>query len=171
MKIWLSLFLMSFLFTEWVLYESKDSQFRILAPGALKEKVDTFETKLGELYYHTLFYQAEVETGNQVYMISYCDYPEGTIHSDSIDLLPNFFKETMETATFSINGELMYKTDEEVQGFPGKYWRIDYRQGKAVIKTKAFLVKNRYYALQVVATKERHINPDSDRFIESFRLN
>jgi len=156
--------------SDWVMYESKDKQFKILAPGELQEKINTFQTKLGDLHYHTLYYQATAETGNQVYMLSYCDYPEGSIHSDSIDLLTNFFEETIQTAKFSINGDLMYKADRTLYGYPGKYWRIDYREGKAVVKTKALVVKNRYYAIQVVATKEKHINPDSDKFMESFRL-
>ncbi|MEL6719435.1 MAG: hypothetical protein AAFP82_12025 [Bacteroidota bacterium] len=163
-----SCFLLSL--NDWTLYESKDKQFKILVPGELQEKIDTFQTDLGDLYYHTLYYQAAAETGNQVYMLSYCDYPEGTIHSDSTEILTDFFEETIQTAKFSINGDLMYQADRTLYGYPGKYWRIDYRDGKAVVKTKALIVKNRYYAIQVVATKEKHINPESDKFMESFRL-
>ncbi|MEM8524665.1 MAG: hypothetical protein AAGG68_08475 [Bacteroidota bacterium] len=162
----------SFFFSQndWTFYESKDKQFKILVPGELREKIDTFETDLGELHYHTLYHQATAETGNQVYMLSYCDYPEGSIHSDSTEILADFFEETIQTAKFSINGDLMYKADRNLYSYPGKYWRIDYRDGQAVVKTKAFVVKNRYYAIQVVATKEKHINPESERFMESFRL-
>ncbi|MEM9849774.1 MAG: hypothetical protein AAF847_17925 [Bacteroidota bacterium] len=162
--------LLGLLASDWVLYEAKDESFSILAPDELQEKIDTFQTDLGELHYHTLYHQSTEATGNQVYMLSYCDYPAGTIHSDSTDILQDFFEETIETATFSINGELMYQADESVFNYPGKYWRIDYRKGTAVIKTKAFVVDNRYYAIQVVATKARHINPDSDKFMNSFRL-
>ncbi|MEM9886451.1 MAG: hypothetical protein AAF849_11220 [Bacteroidota bacterium] len=170
MKTSLLLIALGFLFSDWITYESKDGQFSISAPAKLQEKIDTFQTELGMLYYHTLYHQAAEATGNQVYMLSYCDYPKGTIHSDSVAILQDFFEETMQTAKFSINGELMYQTDQDYYGYPGKYWRIDYRKGTAVIKTKAFVVNNRYYAVQVVATKARHINRESERFLDSFQL-
>ncbi|NJK82504.1 MAG: hypothetical protein HC912_00465 [Saprospiraceae bacterium] len=155
---------------QWIEYVDAEGKFTIVAPASLTHKADTVETEIGKLVYHTLFYQAEAASANQVFMLSYCDYPAGSVHSDSTALLDDFFKATIREATFSINGELMYQSDEDTQGFPGKYWRIDYRNRQAVIKTKAFVVRNRYYALQIVTTREKHLNPDNERFIESFRL-
>lgn len=154
----------------WIFYESPDQRFRIAAPGPLTVQVDTITTEIGELYYHTLFYQADETAANQVYMLSYCDYPQGSLHSDSTELVIDFFKETIEEAYFSINGELRYLSEEPYFEYPARFWRIDYLQGQAVIKTKAIVAGNRYYAIQVAAPKVRHINPDSERFFDSFRL-
>lgn len=156
--------------SNWTIYQSADQQFQLKTPSELTEKIDTIQTAIGDLYYHTLFTQTQPEEGNQVYMLSYCDYPLGTLHSDSLEFLNDFFETTIRSAMVSVRGELMYQTDEEMYGYPGKYWRIDYKSGQAVIKTRAFVVENRYYALQVVSTKARHINPDTDRFFESFKL-
>lgn len=170
MKLLGSLLLLFTLANDWIVYESKDLQFQLATPKELAEKVDTVRTALGDLYYHTLFTQTQPEEGNQVYMLSYCDYPEGTLHSDSLDFLDDFFKITIRSAMSSVRGELMYQADELIYGYPGRYWRIDYKAGQAVVKTRAFVVENRYYALQVVSTKARHINPDTDRFFKSFGL-
>lgn len=155
---------------EWIEHIDPAGKFKIATPAPLTHKADTIETEIGELIYHTLFYQAEAQSANQVFMLSYCDYPLGSVHSDSTALLEDFFKATIREATFSVNGELMYQSDELVQGFSGKYWRIDYRNRQAVIKTKAFVVENRYYAIQIVSTREKHLNPENERFINSFRL-
>ncbi|NJL75202.1 MAG: hypothetical protein HC892_09370 [Saprospiraceae bacterium] len=155
----------------WTTYRAPDNSFSISAPYQWSEKTDTISTDIGNLKYFTLYCQAPDTSANQIYMLSYCDYPDGTIHSDSTELITAFFEETMQSAAFSINGKLMYQADEALYNFPGKYWRIDYLQGNAVIKTRAFLVRNRYYAVQVVSKKVFHINPDSDRFLDGFRLN
>lgn len=155
---------------DWEEYVDPAGAFRLSAPAALIHKADTVTTEVGDLIYHTLFHQADKAEGNQVFMFSYCDYPAAAIHSDSTDLLKDFFESTIREAAFSVNGELMYQTDETLDGYPGKYWRVDYKNRSAVIKTKGFLVRNRYYAIQVVATKERHLNPESERFMDSFHL-
>ncbi len=170
MNILLAILCLSSIQNDWKEYIDPDGAFRLSAPATMTLKIDTVQTDIGALVYRTLFHQADVSLANQVFMLSYCDYPKGSIHSDSTDLLTDFFESTIREATFSVNGELMYQSDESLGGFPGKYWRIDYRNRKAVIKTKAFIVRNRYYAIQVVATKEKHLNQDSDQFLNSFRL-
>lgn len=157
-------------FQTWTTHISSDGKFEVQAPGIFMEQIDTIETEVGNVAYHTLFFQADADAANQVYMLNYCDYPEGAMHSDSTALVEDFFKATMAEAKFSINGELMYQNTEQFMGYPACFWRIDYLNGKAVIKTKAILVKSRYYSIQVVAAKARHINPDSERFLSSFRL-
>jgi hypothetical protein len=64
----------------------------------------------------------------------------------------------------------VYKSYEELSGFPGYFWRVDYLDGKAVIKSKAWLVDNRFYELKTISWKEKNINPSSDKFFESFKL-
>lgn len=155
----------------WKDFTSVHGLFKVRVPGEFKEKADTFDTAIGSLVYHTFFYQDQSEGAeNFVYMISYVDYPVGAVHSDSTDLIEEFFKATIDQATFSIAGDLAYSNPIEEQGYPGFLWRINYRQNKSVIKTKALLKKNRYYAIQAVTTKELALNPTIDRFLDSFQL-
>lgn len=157
--------------TDWEEFKSNDGNFRVLTPAPLEQKVDTMETGIGELTYHTFFHQSPMNDAENVfYMVSYCDYPEGTVHSDSTEMLADFFAATMDAAVESVDGELVYSDDVEIGAYPGKFWRIHYLQGGAVIKTKAFLVKNRYYAVQTIMFREMSLNPKSDRFMDSFSL-
>jgi len=155
----------------WIEFNSYDGRFQVLAPGLMLEKTDSIETPLGKLAYRVSFFQPEDKTAeNLLYMVSWCDYPDGGIHSDSTELLKDFFEATMESAAFSVKGEVVYSDEFSLAGFPGKIWRIDYLDGAAIIKTRAFVSHNRYYALQTVSLKERHLNPAGEKFFDSFRL-
>ena len=155
----------------WEDFTSMPGQFKVRVPGPFKEKADIFQTDIGILVYHTFFYQDQSEGAeNFIYMISYVDYPSGAVHSDSTDLIDEFFQATIDQATFSIAGDLAYSNPIKEQGYPGFLWRINYRQNTSVIKTKAFLKDNRYYAIQAVTAKDLALNPTIDRFMDSFKL-
>ncbi|NUO02208.1 MAG: hypothetical protein HUU01_16500 [Saprospiraceae bacterium] len=155
----------------WVPVNSYDGRFQVLSPGLMPEKTDSIKTPLGTLAYRVHFYQPEDKTAdNLLYMISWCDYPEGSFHPDSIDLLDEFFHATMESAAFSVKGTVVYSDAWEMDGHRGRIWRIDYLDGNAIIKTRAFVAGDRYYALQTVSRKERHLNPSGEKFFDSFRL-
>lgn len=152
-------------------FQSYDGRFQILAPGAMTEAVDTLQTAIGETVHHTFYYQAPSEDENVLfYSVIYYDLPKNSINSDSTDLIEEFFANTTESAAKSVRGELMYANYEELAGFPGYFWRIDYLDEKAVIKSKAWLADNRYYELKTISWKERAVNPDADKFFDSFKL-
>ncbi|MEQ8705894.1 MAG: hypothetical protein RIC19_18340 [Phaeodactylibacter sp.] len=157
----------------WEEFKSFDGRFRVLAPGPLQMSVDTVEAPVGKLAYHTYFYQPpkeEKSAENLMYMVSYCDYPEGSIHADSTELLEEFFEATMESGAFSINGELIYHTDRDLKKAKGHYWRINYLKGEAVVKTWALVDGNRFYSIQTATVAKRSLNRSTDRFFESFAI-
>ena len=156
----------------WEAFSSYEGRFRILIPGSVEQKVDSIDTRMGRLAYHTFFHQSpEGEASDNIlYMVSYCDYPPGTVHSDSLELLDVFFEATMDAAAGSVRGELLYSDDIRLGKYPGKLWRIDYLNGKAVIKTRAYVVGSRYYSVQTITVRKRSINRSSGKFLDSFHL-
>ncbi len=157
--------------TRWTTLDFIDGGFQVASPGPLTEKIDTVAAPVGELVYHTYFYTPPTDTAdNVVYMASYVDYPAEALHSDSTELLEEFFAVTIDAATESVRGELLFATEFALKGYPGRYWRIDYLNGRASVRTRAFVVKNRYYAIQTISRSELGINPSTDRFLDSFRL-
>lgn len=157
---------------DWENFTSVDGLFKVQTPGPMSHKADTVATKIGSLVYHTYYYQEEVEEGadNFIYMVSFVDYPSTAVHSDSTNLLKDFFAATLDQAAFSIAGKVIYSNPITMKGYPGFIWRINYNQDKGVIKTKAVLVQNRYYSIQAVTIKELALNSAVDRFLDSFRL-
>lgn len=167
----LLLFSSLFYFTQTKEFTSLEGRFRILVPGELTEKVDSVETEVGKVAYHTFFLQTEEkDADNLFYMVCYCDYPEGIIFADSVGLVEEFFESTMESAAESVHGKILYSSDIQLGKYPGKYWRIDYLDGKAVIKTKAYLAGNRFYSVQTISYQEKNINAAGDQFFDSFRI-
>ena len=163
--------LMSASIQDWQEFKSLEGAFRVIVPGEMKEKTNTIQTTIGTLEYHTFIYQDEdKDADNVLYMVSYCDYPNNTIHSDSLELINDFFKNTIESSVQSIDGELAYSTAVKLYEYPGRLWRINYNGAQATIKTKAFMVKQRYYAIQAVTYRDKSLNPSMDRFLDSFQL-
>ena len=148
-----------------------DGKFRVQTPAPLVEQVDTIEVAVGRLPYHVFYYQSpDMGADNLFYMVSYTDYPTGTAHADSLDLLEAFWETTVAASVESLRGELLYESTANFGDYPGRRWRVDYLEGKAIVKTWAFLRNNRYYALQTIALKEKSLNPSTDRFFRSFEL-
>jgi hypothetical protein len=155
----------------WKQHHSFEGKFSILAPDTMLTRTDTIKTPLGNLAQHITFYQDQQPEGeNKVYMVTWFDYPAGVMHHDSTELVQALFDETVEAAAFSVAGNVRWSTDISYGLYPGRMWRVDYKDGRGVIKTKALFVRNRYYAIQVVTRKERALNYDADKFIDSFRL-
>ncbi len=156
----------------WQRFGSIDGNFEVLVPGgAMERKQMMVETPIGDIQYEVYFLQQEETADNWLYMVSYCDYPEGAIHSDSTELVTEFFKQSAETAVESVQGELMYAAATDWGEYPGYHWRIDFgKQNKSVVRTKAILIGNRYYALQAFCFEGMSLNPSISKFMDSFSL-
>ena len=159
-----------FLQTDWTNYSNEEGRFQIDTPGKFTEKIDSVNTDIGKIAYHTFFYKIENELQNEIYMLSYCDYNLDFIFSDSTLIVEDFFQTTIEAAAETVNGETLYQTDIIINEFPGKLWRIDFNEGNATAKTKAYMVGNRYYAVQVISFENKNLNKSIDRFFDSFKV-
>lgn len=157
--------------SDWQKYKDSTGRFTILFPkGEVKQHVDTIETHLATVEYHTTFYHRGEEKGVSIYQISWCDYPEGSIPSDSLDMVSEFFDTTIETAAESVQGKVVYQENQKVSGFPGRSWRINYNKGDAVLHSTAYLVGERYYLLQSASPRSYSLSPEIEKFFRSFRL-
>ena len=158
----------------WTDLNELDGRFRLLTPAEMTHKIDTVETDLGLQAYHTFFLQApnKDEAENIIYAISYVDYPEGSIHHDSLELVSEFLAGTEEEAADAVGGEVIYGADKEISGYPARQWRIDYpsKGGTASARTLAGVAGNRYYELKVFSLRAAGLNKSADRFFDSLRL-
>ncbi|MEM1321541.1 MAG: hypothetical protein AAGG75_14890 [Bacteroidota bacterium] len=158
----------------WKEYVNYDGKFRVLVPGDMEEITKEAETPVGTISVKTLLHKPSEESAdNLAYIVSYYDFPEASIHSDSTALVEDFFKTTIEGTVNSLEGELLYATPVEMRNYPGRLWRIDDvdDDGKGTsIKTKVFLVGRRFYSIRTVSMKEKGLNPYIDKFLDSFYL-
>jgi hypothetical protein len=155
----------------WYDYTSQEGKFKVKTLGAFTEKVTKMTTGIGTLAYHTFTHESkEKDADNIAYIVSYCDYPLGTVHADSTELVKDFFEATIAASVSSMRGELIYTDDISTTDSPARMWRTDYHRGEYVIKTKAMLVKNRYYAVQVITRRPKSLNASVDVFLNSFSI-
>lgn len=164
-------YILSFLFAfgQWQVFTSEQGRFSILAPSSFQESQKTIHTELGEISYNTFYcsFEQDSTVSNFAYAISYCDYPEESIPKDSLDLRQMFFQNSIESAGENLGAQIIYKENIKHKGQDGMMARLEYAEGQAVMKTKVFLVGNRFYSLQVFMIKNNSLNKDADRFLES----
>lgn len=157
--------------SKWVETRDLDGRFRVLTPADWEHRVDSVETAIGILAYHTFFLKAPVDTAdNDIYTLSYVDYPTGALHHDSTELVQEFLAATVESAVERMQGEILFDTERGHGAYPGRYWRIDYLDGSASVRTQAFVIDNRYYSLQTIGRTGRGLNSSTDKYFESFTV-
>ncbi len=169
-----------FLFSQYLVGQLPDSRlfvpesggFTILVPGGLmKYSSREVETEVGPLAYHS--YAVDFTTENEKYfafILSYTDYPEEGMHSDSSELLRDFFDVAVDESKFLMRGTLIYEAEENYLSYPGHIWRINYRNDSASIRNKSIMIGNRYYLLQVISDADVSSGDIAQDYLDSFKL-
>ncbi len=155
---------------DWVLVEAAD--FSIEFPAAPIEEEQNMESAIGVLKLYVRMYEVlEIEKDdNYAYGIITTEYPVGTIHSDSTQTLQKVFDGAVNGSVENVKGKLLSQKVVKINGFPGREFRIDFQDGLATIKMKAFLVKNKMFILQTITDPKKEGNPSAERFLGSFKL-
>ena len=175
MKYLFSLFLLPAILSPiqntWQKFQSTVGKFQIMVPADMQCKEQNIHTPIGNLLYTTYYYQSpDKNADNFYYSVSFVDYPENSIHSDSSDLVQDFFANTIEASTQSVDGKLRYADPIKIKRYPGRLWRGDYNDSTTTIKTRAYLVGKRYYQIQVIMPRHKSTNKAQDLFFNSFRI-
>ncbi|NJN77492.1 MAG: hypothetical protein HC803_03485 [Saprospiraceae bacterium] len=151
-------------------FRNIDGRFKVLTRGNLVEKMATIQTEIGAIESHQFVYQPLEKEENLAYIIMYYDFPEGGMHSDSTELLKEFFDTTVKEAVAKLQGTLIYQNDLEHEGYRARQWRVNYSDNQVAIRSRAFMVKQRFYLLQTIGLTEVEQNNVSEYFINSFKL-
>ncbi len=134
-------------------------------PGTFKIFIDTFDTSIGKMIYHTYIMKDTALN----YQLTFYEFPPATMHSDSTGLLKEFFESTIEESILRVKGIKMYESEITQFGYPGWFWRIDYSKSN-FIKTKAFMAGCRFYSLQVFGGKNKDDQKKTFAFLDSFQF-
>lgn len=157
---------------EWVVFEEKEGiDFVVDAPAKLVKKTKDFETAIGPLTAVTYAHEGDEDDSNYLYAINIIEYPEGTFHPDSTELIDAFLDSAVESFVEGLEGEEVYQADiSEVANGKGKLFRIKYSDEYTIIKGKTFLKNDIFITLQVYTTKNKSLNDEIDDFLNSFRV-
>jgi hypothetical protein len=154
-------------------FQFKSDGYNISFP--VKPTADTkmIQSEVGELKMGINMYDAS-KSGNKddnlVYMTMSTEYPDSVINSDMKEKLPTLFRNAVDGSVKRVGGKLLSETEIEIEGFPGREIKVDYRDGLAVIKAQYYLVKNKMFAIQVITLTGKFPNASQELFMKSFQL-
>ncbi|MBK9254807.1 MAG: hypothetical protein IPM42_04910 [Saprospiraceae bacterium] len=153
--------------SDWKKFSPDGHKFSLMAPGEMKYGEKNIITDVGPLKLITYLHQSKKDDPNHLYIINYVDYPEGTFHPDSTEVLNEFFDITISQNVKDLGGELVYKTEISSGTTPGQLYRVNYNKNSASLKSKIFLYGDRFYSLQVYSSMDKSLNADIDHFLNS----
>ena len=155
---------------DWISFEGHG--YKMLFPEKPKDETRTINTALGELKMNIFMYevQDELKDDNYTYSITEIEYPDSVINSDKKDILDKFMRNCVDGSVNSVHGKLLTETVIQLNGFPGREFRIDIKDGFAVVTMRAYLVHNTMYILQIITNAKKDFNKSLGRFMNSFTL-
>ncbi len=145
---------------EWPTFKSTEENFTISLPSEPKQERTAGKSPLGN--------------GHHIYSLEANDV-SFTISNSVIEdppTQPKDIKRTLDLARDLVamvtNGKLLSDTDISIDGFPGRFVRIE--KDKKIWTLRAYLVKQRMYQLMTTEPKAKEANSSVARFFESFKL-
>lgn len=157
------------LHSDWFLLEGKD--YSIQFPKKPETQTQNLGSAVGDLKMIINMYEgAKDNDENYLYGIITSVYPDSLVNSSKTEKLPAFFKGSIDGAVKNVQGKLLSEKEIEINGFPGREARIDFKNGMAVITMRIYLVHNQTFILQIITETSKEKNQSAQRFFESFKL-
>lgn len=155
---------------DWTYFQPKDQSFELSVPCDLSAGEKKIVTDIGEMHPFTWACSGTEGDPNYLYMVSYVDYPTGTLHADSVELMKTLLDESMDALLKDIHASLDYKADSPYGHHNGIIFRAMIDKNKVVVKCRMLIVDDRFYAIQVYTPMDKSLNDDINRYLNSFRL-
>jgi hypothetical protein len=172
------LFIVSCLFSfgkigDWVLYNSKVGNYKILMPAMPKEESMKLASAVGELTMYFASLETDGSDDNMLYQCAFSEYPTEKINSNmSKEGLDNFFNGAADASAKKMNGKVTSIIESKYKEYPGRYVVIGLNlDGEDYVALqKLILVKNRFFMLQTFTKPSKTENKNAKKFFESFDL-
>ena len=159
------------LIQDWEAFVDPRGYFEVLMPDSVSLTSNQISTALGDLEYVSITSEEVFDEEKVQYALNYCDYPAGVFHADSTELIDEFFRETIIGAVEQVEGELIYSDVARDTFYPTRIWKISTAKFEMDIKSKAMLVGDRYYIMQVIYPSSVSVALNrADEFFDSFKV-
>lgn len=158
---------------KWVTFNSQEGHYSIEFPMQPQCMVKKIPSPVGNLDFNFCGYQNQDGSDeNLMYGIGYSTFPSDKINSQKMNSaeLENYFSNSVKGSVQNIQGKLL---DVEIiynDSFPGRKFRVDFRNGTAIIEHRLFLVRNTVYDIQVITPTDKTFNKSINKFFNSFKL-
>jgi len=158
--------------SEWKLIKALDDGASVFAPQAMEVRIDSIETDIGQvLTVHHILKQSTAYSPNFLFHFSYTVYPDGLIPSDSILVIQDLLKTTVDNAVLMQNAELLYSSDKSYKDYKGMIWKTKYAEGAYVMKSEIYFAEDHLFMLQVGSVADIPTGEAVEHFFDSFKIN
>ncbi|MFA6150399.1 MAG: hypothetical protein WC716_03695 [Chitinophagaceae bacterium] len=150
----------------------KEAGFEIEFPYRPKHTTQAVNTSIGTLNIDAFVYEtiAQEQDENLSYSVMTVTYPDSTISSDKLELLPNVFRGAIDGGVANMKGKLLAEKTIEYKGFPGREVCVSFDNDLHIMIMRAYLVRNKMYMLQVGCDTAKQKNISCSKFLNSFKL-
>ncbi|HJZ56156.1 MAG TPA: hypothetical protein VKE74_14410 [Gemmataceae bacterium] len=143
-------------------FRPKDGQFSVRFPGKPKENSQNADSALGQLKVYTATFAT---TEGNVYLVSYTDFPAGTVKPESHAALFDGVREGLKK-----DGKLVSETELAVgpDKLPGREIVIEKEKGKQHVKFRVVIRGDRLFQVAVVGSGDFVKGKEATAFLDSF---
>ena len=157
--------------SDWKLIKALDQSASVFAPRQMEVRIDSIETDIGQvLTVHHILKQSTEYSPNFLFALSYTIYPEGLIDTDSIAVVEDLLKTTVDNAVLMQNAELLYSSAKDYKDYKGMIWKTKYGEGAYVMKSEIYYANDHLYMLQVGSMANLPTGDAVDHFFSSFKI-
>jgi hypothetical protein len=149
----------------WTKYTSKKGGFSVVMPGTPRESTKTVKTPY-DTYEHNLLILADPVNGT-AYAIDFTDLPEDLLQGASVE---TFLDTECDVFLQKAKCKLLSQKAITRGRLLGREIEVELLAGKAISRTRIFLVGRRIYHLSVIMPRAQANAADMERFLDSFGL-
>jgi hypothetical protein len=146
----------------WQEFSSPAGNFAVMMPGTPVYEKKSQATALGPIDMH--MFTMDLRSAG-AYIVMYSDYPEAVTKAPPDSLLDG----GRNGALANTKGKLLGEQNLSLDGFPGREITIEI-PGKGIMKIRMYLVRQRFFQVMAMGTKEKMDHEDTGKYLTSFRL-
>ncbi len=148
----------------WKPFSSPAGHFTVLLPGVPLEQKQSVKTSIGTV--ELILFILEVKKAQGSYVVGYSELPEPAVQVGTEE---KRLDNARDGAVASAKGKLKSEKRIALQGHHGRDLLIEV-DGKHVIRTRFYAVKNRLYQVLAVGPADWVAARESSKFLDSFKL-
>ena len=153
---------------EWERIKLADYPYSIQFPGKPEVKQKLISTTLGEQGILSVTYKPESDDPVFFYSLQLVEYPEGTYHQDSVDLIHKSLDESLIVLSETLKCKVTYQS--EIDNHASRIFRLEDSLSKQAVKGKMYLDRDTLIYCFAFTSIEKSLNNNVDHFLDSLQI-
>lgn len=153
---------------EWERVKLADYPYSIQFPGKPEVKQKLISTTLGEQGILSVTFKPETDDPVFFYSLQLVEYPEGTYHRDSVELIEKSLDESLQVLAETLKCKVTYQSD--MDNHASRIFRLEDKLSKQTVKGKMYLDKDTLIYCFAFTSIEKSLHNNIDYFLDSLQI-